>query len=193
MNILLTAFSAILLENTVFCRAMGTSTLIVVAKKRKNLFGFCAGVTYFTAVISVMTYFADTIFKANEISYIYMPLVYTVILGAVYIVTLLCMWRFLPKLFVKMRKYIHISVYNCAVLGTMFLISKYCDTLKDYFLRGLGIGLGFVLAVCAAAAVYDRLYSDKAPFAFRGYPLLMIYLGILGMALWGLTGHSVNI
>lgn len=193
LNILLTAFSAILVENTVFYRALGTSTLIVVAKKRKNLFGFCAGVTYFTAMVSVFTYFADKIFKTNEVSYIYMPLVYTSILGAVYIITLLCMWRFFPALFGKMRKYIHISVYNCAVLGSMFLISKYCETLKDYFLRGLGIGLGFVLAVCAAAAVYDRIYSDKVPFAFRGYPLLMIYLGILSMAFWGLTGHSINI
>lgn len=193
LNILLTAFSAILVENTVFYRALGTSTLIVVAKKRKNLFGFCAGVTYFTAVISVLTYFADKIFKTNDVSYIYMPLVYTSILGAVYIITLLCMWKFLPALFGKMRKYIHISVYNCAVLGSMFLISKYCETLKDYLLHGLGIGLGFVLAVCAAAAVYDRIYSDKAPFAFRGYPLLMIYLGILSMAFWGLTGHSINI
>lgn len=193
VNILLTAFTAILLENTVFYRAMGTSTLIVIAKKRKNLFGFCAGVTYFTAVISVLTYFADKLFGSSGISYIYMPLVYTVILGIVYIITLLCIWKFFPMLFVRIRKYIHISVYNCAVLGSMFLISKYCETLKDYFLHGLGVGLGFVLAVCAAAAVYDRLYSDKVPFAFRGYPLFMIYIGILSMALWGLTGHSINI
>ncbi|MCM1382075.1 MAG: hypothetical protein NC192_09055, partial [Muribaculaceae bacterium] len=113
-------------------------------------------------------------------------------LGVVYIATLLCMWRFFPKMFVKMRKYIHVSVYNCAVLGSMFLTSKYCETAGDYFLRGLGIGLGYVLAVYLTAAVYDRLYSEKSPFAFRGYPLLLIYLGILSMAFWGLSSHTVN-
>lgn len=191
-NILWTSFTAILVENTIFYRAMGTSTLIIVAKKRKNLLGFCGGVTYITAVISVLTYFSDKIFDPNGVNSLYMPIVYTVILGIVYIVTLLCMWRFFPKLFGKMRKYIHVSVYNCAVLGSMFLISKYCETFWEYFLHGLGIGLGYVLAVYLTAVVYDRLYSEKSPFTFRGYPLLMIYIGILSMAFWGLSSHAVN-
>lgn len=191
-NIILTAFAAIIVENTIFCRAMGTSTLIIVAKKRKNLLGFGISVTYMTALISVLTYFADKIFGVSGISYIYIPLVYTVILGIVYITTLLCMWRFAPRMFSRMRKYIHVSAFNCAVLGSMFLISKYCETLGDYFLHGVGIGLGFVLAVYITSAVYDRLYSEKAPYAFRGYPLLMIYIGILSMAFWGLSGHSLN-
>lgn len=191
-NILLTAFTAILIENTIFYRAMGTSTLIIVAKRRKNLLGFCVGVTYITAVISVLTFFSDRIFNPNDVNSLYMPIVYTVILGFVYIITLLCMWRFFPKLFSRMRKYVHVSVYNCAVLGSMFLISKYCETLGEYFLHGLGIGLGYVLAVYLTAVVYDRLYSEKSPFAFRGYPLLMIYIGIISMAFWGLSGHAVN-
>lgn len=191
-NILLTAFTAILVENTIFYRAMGTSTLIIVAKRRKNLLGFCVGVTYITAVISVLTFFSDRIFNPNDVNSLYMPIVYTVILGFVYIITLLCMWRFFPKLFSRMRKYVHVSVYNCAVLGSMFLISKYCETLGEYFLHGLGIGLGYVLAVYLTAVVYDRLYSEKSPFAFRGYPLLMIYIGIISMAFWGLSGHAVN-
>ena len=148
--------------------------------------------TYITAVISVLTYFSDKIFDPNDVNSLYMPIVYTVILGIVYIITLLCMWRFFPKLFSRMRKYIHVSVYNCAVLGSMFLISKYCETLWEYFFHGLGIGLGYVLAVYLTAVVYDRLYSEKSPFAFRGYPLLMIYIGILSMAFWGLSGHAVN-
>lgn len=191
-NILLTAFTAILVENTIFYCAMGTSTLIIVAKRRKNLLGFCVGVTYITAVISVLTFFSDRIFNPNDVNSLYMPIVYTVILGFVYIITLLCMWRFFPKLFSRMRKYVHVSVYNCAVLGSMFLISKYCETLGEYFLHGLGIGLGYVLAVYLTAVVYDRLYSEKSPFAFRGYPLLMIYIGIISMAFWGLSGHAVN-
>lgn len=191
-NIILTAFTAIIVENTVFYRALGTSTLLIAARKRKNLVGFGICVTYMTALISVLTYTADKIFNFGESSHIYVPLVYTVILGAVYILTLLCMWRFAPAMFAGMRKYIHISVFNCAVLGSMFLISKYCVTLGDYFLHGVGTGLGFVLAVYVTAVVYDRLYSEKAPYAFRGYPLLMIYIGILSMAFWGLSGHTLN-
>ncbi len=188
---MMTAFVAVFVENTIFSRALGTSTLVVVARSRKNLFGFGLSVTYITALISVMTYFADKLLGGVN-SYVYTPLVYILILGVVYILTLLCLWKFLPKLFYRMRKYIHISAFNCAVLGSMFLISKYCETLTDYFVHGLGIGLGFVAAVYLTAIVYDRIYSEKAPYAFRGYPLMLIYLGILGMAFWGLSGHTLN-
>ncbi len=191
-NIIITAFAAVFVENTIFSRALGTSTLVVIARSRKNLFGFGLSVTYVTALISVLTYFVDKLFISNSNSYVYMPLVYICVLGFVYIVTLLCMWKFASSLFSRMRKYVHISAFNCAVLGSMFLISKYCETLSDYFIHGLGIGLGFVFAVYLTAIVYDKLYSEKAPYAFRGYPLMLIYLGILSMAFWGLSGHTLN-
>lgn len=191
-KIMLTAFVAVFVENTIFSRALGTSTLVIVARSRKNLFGFGLCVTYITAVISVLTYFVDKLWINNSSSYVYMPLVYITILGIVYISTLLCMWKFSPRLFARMRKYVHVSAFNCAVLGSMFLISKYCETLSDYFIHGLGIGLGFVFAVYMTAIVYDKIYSEKAPYAFRGYPLMLIYIGILSMAFWGLSGHTLN-
>lgn len=192
-SIILTAFAAIIVENTIFSRALGTSTLIVVARNRKNLFGFGLSVTYVTAVVSILTYVAVRMFDLNDESYaLYVPLIYTLILGAVYILTLLSLWRFMPSLFIKIRKYIHISAFNFAVLGAMFLISKYCVTFSDYLIHGIGTGLGFVLAVYLTAIAYDRIYSEKTPYTFRGYPLMMIYMGILSMAFWGFSGHTMN-
>lgn len=191
-NIMLTAFTVVFAENIVFSGALGTSTLIIISRSRKNLLGFGLSVTYITALMSVLTFFLNKALKIDENSYIYTPLVYIIILGAVYVITLLCMWRFAPRMFGRMKKYIHISVFNCAVLGALFLISERCETLGEYFIHGLGIGLGFVLAVYLTAIVYDRLYSEKAPYSFRGYPLLLIYIGILGMAFWGLSGYTLK-
>jgi len=176
-NIILTAFTAVFAENIIFSGALGTSTLIIVSRSRKNLFGFGLSVTYITALMSILTYFINKALSFDEKSYIYTPLVYIIILGAVYILTLLCMWRF---------------AFNCAVLGSLFLISERCKTLGEYFIHGLGMGLGFVLAVYFTAIVYDRLYSEKAPYSFRGYPLLLVYIGILSMAFWGLSGYTLK-
>lgn len=189
---MLTAFTVVFAENIVFSGALGTSTLIIISRSRKNLLGFGLSVIYITALMSVLTFFLNKALKIDENSYIYTPLVYIIILGAVYVITLLCMWRFAPRMFSRMKKYIHISVFNCAVLGALFLISERCETLGEYFIHGLGIGLGFVLAVYLTAIVYDRLYSEKAPYSFRGYPLLLIYIGILGMAFWGLSGYTLK-
>ncbi len=191
-NIFITAFTAVLAENTIFSRALGTSTLIIVSRNRKNLLGFGLSVTYITAVMSMLTYFINKAFDVDENSYIYAPLVYIIILGAVYIITLLCLWRFAPPLFGKVKKYVHISAFNCAVLGAMFLAGEKCETFAEYLIYGFGTGLGFMLAVYFAAIVYDRLYSEKTPYSFRGYPLFLIYIGILSMAFWGLSGYTLN-
>lgn len=186
------ALTAIFIENTIFARAFGTSTLIVVSRNRKNIFGFGLCVTYITAVTGIVCYFIDKLTAENELNYIYKPFVYILSLGLVYIITLLCLWRFMNKVFGKMRKYVHISAFNCAVLGAMFLNSKYCTTLVEYIVHGIGVGLGFVFAVYLVAIVYDRLYSENAPYCFRGYPLVLLYIGILSMAFYGLLGHSLN-
>ncbi len=186
------ALTAIFIENTIFARAFGTSTLIVVSRNRKNIFGFGLCVTYITAVTGIVCYFIDKLTAENELNYIYKPFVYILSLGLVYIITLLCLWRFMNKVFGKMRKYVHISAFNCAVLGAMFLNSKYCTTLVEYMVHGIGVGLGFVFAVYLVAIVYDRLYSENVPYCFRGYPLVLLYIGILSMAFYGLLGHSLN-
>lgn len=186
------ALTAIFIENTIFARAFGTSTLIVVSRNRKNIFGFGLCVTYITAVTGIVCYFNDKLTAENELNYIYKPFVYILSLGLVYIITLLCLWRFMNKVFGKMRKYVHISAFNCAVLGAMFLNSKYCTTLVEYIVHGIGVGLGFVFAVYLVAIVYDRLYSENVPYCFRGYPLVLLYIGILSMAFYGLLGHSLN-
>lgn len=186
------ALTAIFIENTIFARAFGTSTLIVVSRNRKNIFGFGLCVTYITAVTGIVCYFIDKLTAENELNYIYKPFVYILSLGLVYIITLLCLWRFMNKVFGKMRKYVHISAFNCAVLGALFLNSKYCTTLVEYIVHGIGVGLGFVFAVYLVAIVYDRLYSENVPYCFRGYPLVLLYIGILSMAFYGLLGHSLN-
>ena len=87
------ALTAIFIENTIFARAFGTSTLIVVSRNRKNIFGFGLCVTYITAVTGIVCYFIDKLTAENELNYIYKPFVYILSLGLVYIITLLCLWQ----------------------------------------------------------------------------------------------------
>jgi electron transport complex protein RnfA len=189
---ILVALSAVMLENLIFSRALGTSTLILIAKSRKNIVGFGICVTYITTVTSVIQYFADRYIISQNTNVLYKPLFYIIIIGTVYIITLLCLWKYLSKVFGKMKKYIHISAFNCAVLGSMFINSNSNNTIIGYILFGLFSGLGFILAIYMTAIVYDRLCSEKVPLSFRGYPLILIYIGILSMAFYGLTGYGLS-
>jgi electron transport complex protein RnfA len=76
-------------------------------------------------------------------------------------------------------------------LGALFLNSRHSDTLFGYIGFGLGTGVGFIIASYFLSIVYDRLFSEDVPESFRGYPLILIYIGILSMAFYGFLGHQL--
>ena len=60
-----------------------------------------------------------------------------------------------------------------------------------WLLRSLGSGLGYVLAVLLVTEARHRLRSKAIPKAFRGLPITLVYIGVLALAIYGFTGHSV--
>ena len=56
---------------------------------------------------------------------------------------------------------------------------------------GLGSGLGYLLAVLLVTEARHRLRSRAIPSAFRGLPVTLVYIGVLALAIYGFTGHSV--
>ena len=56
---------------------------------------------------------------------------------------------------------------------------------------GLGSGVGYLLAVLLVTEAQHRLRSKAIPSAFRGLPITLVYIGVLALAIYGFTGHSV--
>ncbi|MGN1135518.1 MAG: Rnf-Nqr domain containing protein [Oscillospiraceae bacterium] len=190
------SLALIFVENTVFARAIDTSALISVSRNRKNLFGFGICAVYFSVVTGFLGFFADNVLLEsqilNEQAYIYQPFIYITILGVVYIITLLILWNYFYKVFLRIKKFIHLSALNCAILGAMFLNAQNCSALSEYIFRGIGVGLGFAFAIYLTAIVYERLHDASVPYCFRGYPLTLLYIGILSMAFYGLASTPIK-
>lgn len=192
-QIISAALVAIFIENTIFTRGLGTSSVLFAVKNKKELLGFGIIITFIATVSGALTYFPSTAMKNMEASYIYMPLIYVLIIGVVYIITLLFVWKWLHSLFLAVKKYVHISAFNCAVLGALMLNLYSRTTLLSYVGYGLGTGIGFLIAAYLIALGYKKLHSEQIPAPFRGYPAMLIYVGILSMAFYGMMGYSVNI
>ena len=59
-------------------------------------------------------------------------------------------------------------------------------------LRAVGIFCSYaVLAVLLVTEARHRLRSRAIPSAFRGLPVTLVYIGVLALAIYGFTGHSV--
>lgn len=188
-SLLLSVLVSVLAENFVFARAFGVSTMIIAAKNNRNLPGICLGVLYFTLTASAAACLLKGTGLAENTGKPFIPLMYVLTIGVVYLATLLLAFVFFRKKFGRFKKYVHISAFNSAVMGTIFLSIKNCSGIFEFLLFGLCSGIGFAAAAYMLSGVYGRLYSKDVPSSFRGYPAVMIFTGIIAMALYGVLGH----
>ena len=101
---------AMFVENAIFSRALGTSVAFYASRKKESIFGLGLGITYVIVVSSCITFFIDGWLADWQYFYVVMPLIYTLTVSIVYTGSLLLLWRFLPKIFRNIKKYVHLSV-----------------------------------------------------------------------------------
>lgn len=184
-EMLLSALGAVTLENVIFTSAIGTSTLIECAKSPKRLLSFGAFITEFSVLSSCLAYFAEKLIDTDAAK-LFLPTVYVLCLGLVYIVTLLFIRFAAKKFFSSLKKYVHLSAFNCAVLGCLFNNGISGAMLGERLLYAAEIGIGFIFATYLLAINYKKLSNENVPASFRGFPASVLYIGIIAMIIYGL-------
>lgn len=185
LEILLAALVAVTLENCIFTTAIGTSTLIECAREPKHLLSFGIFITEFSILSSILAYFAEKLLKSDA-AQLFLPSLYVLCLGTVYVLTLLCIWFVARKWFKGLKKYVHLSAFNCAVLGCLFNNGLSGGSLGERILYAVEVGLGFILATYLLAINYKKLSSEDVPASFRGFPASILYIGFIAMILYGM-------
>ena len=186
------AMISVFAQNAILDRAFGANVAIYASRKDTHVTGFTFGITAMTTAASIVTYFIDKPMLKTEYGYYFMPLIYIGVIGVLYVAGLFILWKFFHKTYKKIRKYAHLAIFNCAVIGALFLNSNYGSDLPSYIGYGFGSGVGFFLACFLLNIAQERLNSDKIPRMFRGYPIMHIYIGIVSLALNVLTGYTAD-
>ena len=192
LNVISAALVSIFVQNMVLERALGANVLLYASRKKEHVFGFAAAIAYITTISAPLAWLFDTLLGENEYYRVIMPLLYVLTIAVIYILTLVVIWRFFPKLFKSLKKYVHLSVFNCSVIGALFLCSQQGKDILSYLGYGIGTGIGFLVAAYLLYTASARLNSPLIPAAFRGYPIMIVYVGILSLALYAFTGYSTS-
>ncbi len=183
---------AMFLENTIFSRAIGSSTALFAVRKKVNIALLGGIMTLIIAIASLVTYFINPFIKASPYKYYITPALYVLIIGIIYIMFLLLTSAFFKKKKNDILKVIHIGAFNCAVLGALMLLQNISQiSLGGYLGFAIGTGLGFTLATFFVEIAFERLSDESVPESFRGYPITLIYVGIVSLAIYGLIGHEL--
>lgn len=185
---------AVFLENTVLTHAFGMSSMFKVIRKKGDYTLFCGIITVITILASMVVYFINPLLGEGQIAYFIRPLIYVFVISVFYIALLLLIAKIPDKKSKTELSYLlHISAFNCVILGAMLLANNYTMSFITSIGFGLGSGIGFYLATSLVAEMSSYLNSQNIPKAFRGFPITLIFIGIISLALYGIIGHSLPV
>ncbi len=191
-RIVAAAMLSVFVQNAIFDRAFGSNVAIYASRKNSTVIGFTIGITAMTTIASTISFFVDQALLPTEFGWLFMPLIYVAIISALYLAGLLLMWRVFPKFFKRIKKYVHLTIFNCTVIGALFLNSNFGSDIWSYIGYGFGTGIGFFLACFLLNIAHEKLDSEKIPKVFRGYPIMLVYIGVISLAFYALAGYTVD-
>lgn len=188
-NAVLYALTIILVENAVFMRGLGTERILTVIKRPGNLLILGLIVTASSTVSSLLAYFVTQLLSGQMIGSLFRPFCFAVIMGVLHIGIYYLLKACLPTVFHRMKRTLSYATFNCVIMGAMLMIRWLSLDLGTAVLYGLCTGLGFLTASFIIVEGQKKLALTRISDNFAGYPALLLYIGIISMAFFGLSGH----
>lgn len=186
------AVLAIFAQNAVFTRSLGVSRLVqLVGDERTSSWWFALMLCITQVLVAPLVYFAGSLIAPLPNRAQLRPVMYLTCIAAVCLFELLVLKLAKGPRSGQLIRILPIAAVNSGVLGTVLVERTQSFTLEQSLGFGLGSGLGYLLAVMLVTEAQNRLRSRAIPEAFRGLPITLIYIGVLALAIYGFTGHSV--
>ena len=186
------AVLAIFAQNAVFTRSLGVSRLVqLVGDERTSSWWFALMLCITQVLVAPLAYFAGSFIAPLPNRAQLRPLVYLACIAVVCLFELLVLKAAKGPRSGQLIRILPVAAVNSGVLGTVLVERTQSFTLEQSLGFGLGSGLGYLLAVMLVTQAQNRLRSRAIPEAFRGLPVTLIYIGVLALAIYGFTGHSV--
>ena len=186
------AVLAIFAQNAVFTRSLGVSRLVqLVGDERTSSWWFALMLCITQVLVAPLVYFAGSFIAPLPNRAQLRPVMYLTCIAAVCLFELLVLKLAKGPRSGQLIRILPVAAINSGVLGTVLVERIQSFTLEQSLGFGLGSGLGYLLAVMLVTEAQNRLRSRAIPEAFRGLPVTLIYIGVLALAIYGFTGHSV--
>ncbi len=176
-----------LLQNIVLTTGFGSSIMMVIVRKPKNIWLFSGILTGFSVLTAVIAYPLDKHF-GTAITNFWRPLMLVGIAVVLYLVTTLLLRRLAPQAYARVGSMLPLAAFNNLVIGIALVTNvQFTATLGATIGLSVGACLAFALLTWLTAEGIERLDNPDMPEAFRGMPANLIYLGLVALALMGFT------
>ena len=192
IDILLLSFSAILIENFVFVKFLGTCPFLGVSGKVDTAVCMGLAVIFVNTIASIVTWlFYTYVLVPFELEYL-QTIAFILIIASLVQLIEMFMKKSLPPLYNSLGIYLPLITTNCAVLGVTILNIQNEFTFIESTVYGFSSAVGFMLALVVFSGVRQRLKLAKPPKAFKGVPIYLVAAGLIAMAFSGFQGVDLS-
>ncbi len=190
------ALMALGAENVVFTRGLGISNgLRVINNPQKDLIYFCLSFTGFQLLNSMLAYFlVPLVYKTplRASARFITPVVIVLCCAVSYIAVVTALGMLVKRSFFKN---IILSLtgasMNSAIVGTIIYSTSHGLSFAETVGFAFGSSIGYFIAMLLIAEGEKSIDSDLVPRYMRGLPITLIYISIIALAIYGLTGHTM--
>ena len=189
---------AVFVENLALVFLLGMCTYIAVSKRVETAIGLGVAVVLvqlITVPLNNMLYehvltpgaLAWMGLGTLDLSFLKLITFIGVIAALVQILELVIA-RFAPQLQQHLGIYLPLLTVNCAILGASLLMVQRSYDFIESVAYGLGVGIGWAIAIILFAAIRERLRYSDVPKGLEGLGLAFIVTGFLAFGFIGFAG-----
>lgn len=183
-------------ENVVFTRGLGISNgLRTLSNPQKDTIYFCVSLTGFQFLNSILAYFlVPVVYKTplRSNARFITPVVIVFCCAVSYILVVTLLGSLVNRTFFK-RIILSLTgaSMNSAIVGTILYSVTSGFTFSQTVGFAIGSSIGYFIAMLLIAEGEKKIHSEYVPRYLQGLPITLIYISIIALAIYGLTGHTM--
>lgn len=187
-ELLLIAIGAALVNNVVLSQFLGICPFLGVSKQVKTAAGMGGAVLFVITLASIVTSLIyDHVLVAFGLEYLQTIVFILVIAGLVQFVEMF-LKKNMVALYQSLGVFLPLITTNCAVLGVALTNVQKSYNLVESVVNGIGVSLGFLIAIVLMAGVREKIEYNDVPKSFQGSPIVLITAGLMAIAFCGFSG-----
>ena len=191
-------FRSVFMENLALAYFLGMCTFLAVSKKVKTTLGLGFAVVVVEAIsVPVNNLIHNFLLKQGalawaglgQMDFVFLGLLTQIAVIAAMIQLLeIILQRFFPALYQTLGIFLPLLTVNCAILGASLFMVQRDYTFVQSVAYGLGVGIGWALAIIALAGLREKMRYSDIPDGLQGLGITFITTGLLSLAFMGVAG-----
>lgn len=187
-ELLLIAIGSALVNNVVLSQFLGLCPFLGVSRKVKTSAGMGVAVIF---VITIAAFVTSVIYRGilMELHLEFLQtIVFILVIAALVQFVEMFLKKSMPSLYEALGVYLPLITTNCAVLGVALANVQKGYGILESVINGVGISVGFTIAIIMLAGVRERIEYNDVPSSFKGSPIVLITSGLMAIAFFGFSG-----